>query len=103
MRVKVRGGTVNHGDPSLCSSCRHAITIKGARLGDELVSCGFRWQLRRISFPATSCSEYVDRGQPTLEDMEEIAWMLRSSPSRKKVGFVEAFRLAEDEPHVLEE
>jgi hypothetical protein len=103
MRVKVRGGTVNHGEPSLCSSCRHAITIKGARLGDELVSCGFRWQLRRVSFPVTACSEYVDRAQPKLEDMEEIAWLLRSRPSGKKVGFVEACGNGEDERHELEE
>jgi hypothetical protein len=35
--------------------------------------------------------------------MEEIAWVLRSSPNRKTVGFVEAGRLKDDERHVLEE
>jgi hypothetical protein len=35
--------------------------------------------------------------------MEEIAWVLRSNPSRKTVGFVEARRLKDDDRHVLEE
>jgi len=35
--------------------------------------------------------------------MEEIAWVLRSSPGRKTIGFVEARRLKDDERHVLEE
>ncbi|MFI4941693.1 MAG: hypothetical protein ACHP85_00420 [Burkholderiales bacterium] len=102
MRVKVRDGTVNHGDTSLCSSCRHAIVTKGSRLGEEFVRCGVRWQLVAISFRVTSCSEYLDRALPALEDMEEIAWSLRSTPSGKKVGFVEARRLAEGEPEVSE-
>jgi hypothetical protein len=103
MRVKIRGGTVNHGEPSLCSSCRFSTTIKGARLGDEIVSCGARYTPRRILFRVTSCSEYVHRSQPSLFHMEEIAWVLRSNPSGKKVGFVQARRLSEDERHVLEE
>jgi hypothetical protein len=102
MRVKVRDGTVNHGDASLCSSCRHAMVTKGARLGEELVRCGVRWQLVAISFRVTSCTEYQDRALPTLDDMEEIAWSLRSTPRGKKVGFVEARRLAEGEPEVSE-
>ena len=35
--------------------------------------------------------------------MEEIAWVLRSNPSSKKVGFVEARKLKDDERHVLDE
>ena len=35
--------------------------------------------------------------------MEEIAWVLRSSPRGKKVGFVEARKLGDDERHVLED
>jgi len=103
MRVKIRGGTVNHGEPPLCSSCRFSTTIKGARLGDEIVSCGARNTPARISFRVTSCSEYVHRAQPSLFRMEEIAWVLRSSPSGKKIGFVEARKLKDDDRHVLEE
>jgi hypothetical protein len=102
MRVKVRDGTVNHGETSLCASCRHAMVTKGARLGEEFVRCGVRWQLVAISFRVTSCTEYLDRALPSLDDMEEIAWPLRSTPRGKKVGFVEAARLAEGEPEASE-
>lgn len=103
MRVRVLGGTVDHGEPPLCSSCRYATIIKGPRLGDEIVLCGVVRNARRIDFPVTSCSVYVHRAHPSLYQMEEIAWVLRSSPNRKTVGFVEARRLKDDERHVLEE
>lgn len=103
MKVRVRGGTVDHGEPPLCSSCRFSTIIKGPRLGDEIVVCGVRYVPRQICFPVTSCSEYVHRAHPSLYQMEEIAWVLRSSPNRKSMGFVQARRLKEDERHVLEE
>src|SRR5262245_19375543 len=103
MRVKVRDGTVNHGDTSLCASCRHAIVTRGVRLGEEFVRCGVRWQLRTIPFRVTSCSEYQDRALPTLDDMEEIAWTLRSTPSGKKVGFVQARELTDGQRNVLDD
>jgi hypothetical protein len=103
MKVKVRGGTVNHGDAPLCSSCRYALIVKGARLGDEIVRCNVLGPQVRLRFPVTSCSAYDNRAQPTLWQMEEIAWVLRSSPRGKKVGFVEARKLGDDERHVLED
>ena len=104
MRVSIRGGTVNNGDPSLCSSCRHGFIVHGARLGDEVVGCGLlSFRSRPIPFRVTSCSEYVHRAHPSLYQMEEIAWVLRSSPSGKKIGFVEARKLKDDERHVLDE
>ena len=39
MRVKVRGGTVQHGQPSLCLTCRSATIVKGPRLRDDIVEC----------------------------------------------------------------
>jgi hypothetical protein len=35
--------------------------------------------------------------------MEETAWLLRSDPHRKQVGFVHSSRLTDDERYVLEE
>ncbi len=104
MRVKIRGGTVDHGEPPLCSTCRYATIAKGRTLREEVGFCGrMPFGDRRIRFPVTSCTDYSDRRQPTLWHMEEIAWVLRSSPNRKTIGFVEARRLKDDERHVLEE
>ena len=40
MRLKIVGGTADHGEPSLCLTCRLATIIKGQRLRDEIVNCG---------------------------------------------------------------
>jgi hypothetical protein len=39
VRIKVRGGTVDHGQRPLCESCRFATVIRGAKLGNEIVEC----------------------------------------------------------------
>jgi hypothetical protein len=104
MKVKIRGGTVSHGQPSLCSTCRHAVEMKGRTLGDELVLCQMLpFSRRRVPFPVTSCTGYADRTHPTLWHMEEIAWVLRSDPSRHRIGFVQARKLKDEDRHVLEE
>jgi hypothetical protein len=88
MRVKVRGGTVDHGQPSLCLTCRFATIVKGSRLGDDIVHCGAVRD--RIGFAVTSCTEFVERNHPSLYEMEDMAWVLRSDPKRNQVGFVPA-------------
>jgi hypothetical protein len=103
MKVKIRGGTVDHGEPPLCSTCRFATITRGRTLREELVFCGrMPSPQRRVSFAVTSCTDYSDFRQPSLWHMEEIAWVLRSNPSRKTIGFVEARRLKEEERHVLD-
>ena len=101
MRVKVRGGTVDHGQPSLCLTCRSATVVKGSRLRDEIIHCGV--VRGRVGFAVNSCTEYVDTNHPSLYDMEEMAWVLRSDPKRNHVGFVPAARLQPHIRHILEE
>ena len=104
MRIKVRGGTVAEDQRSLCESCRWSTVIRGARLQDDIVECSeLSYKNRRVLFPVTSCSRYVNRSHPSIQEMEETAWLLRSDPHRKQIGFVHASRLSYDERHVLEE
>ena len=104
MRIKIRGGTVDHGQRSLCETCRSATIIRGAKLGDEIVECDrLSYRNQRVLFPVISCSGYRDRNRPSLREMEEIAWVLRSDPHRNQVGFVRSSRLADEERYVLEE
>jgi len=101
MRLKIRGGTVNHGEPSLCLTCRFATIIKGSRLGDEIVECGRLSERNRITFPVTSCTGFIDRTHASIREMEEIAWVLRSDPKRNEVGFVKASALKPRERFIL--
>ena len=103
MRLKIRGGTVDHGEPSLCHTCRFATIIKGQRLGDEIIECSRLSDRSRITFCVTSCSAYADRRRAALYEMEEIAWILRSDPRRNQIGFVEARTLKPHLRHVLSE
>ncbi len=87
MRFKIYGGTARDDEPSLCLSCRHATIIRGRNL-HEIVDCGRLSQDdSRITFPVTFCSGYSDRRQPTVFQMEQIAWVLRSDATKKPIGF----------------
>jgi len=104
MKVNIRGGTARHDEPPLCSSCRHATIVKGPGLRDHIVSCDrLPFARRLIEFPVHSCTDYSNRAEPTLFQMEEIAWVLRTNPVRNQVGFVRAGQLKEDERHVLDD
>ncbi|HUE87876.1 MAG TPA: hypothetical protein VMO26_17525 [Vicinamibacterales bacterium] len=102
MRLKINGGTANHTEPSLCLTCRHATVVRGRTLGDEIIECGYlSGPNRRMAFPVTFCNAYVDRTHPTVREMEEIAWVLRTDAKRNQVGFVRASDLKPKDRFVL--
>lgn len=104
MRLKIRGGTVQHGQPSLCTSCKYATVVKGQSLRHEIVECGqLSGEHNLIGFPVTSCSGYLDRSHASLREMEDIAWVLRTDPKRKQIGFVQARELRPKERYILQE
>lgn len=91
MHVKIRGGTVNHGEPPLCYTCRYSTVVTGTSYRHEIIDCRrLSDGLGRITFAVTSCSAYSDRRRPSLDEMEDIAWVLRSDAKRNQVGFVRA-------------
>ena len=101
MRLKIRGGTVNHDEPSLCLTCRFATVVKGQRLREEIVECSRLSDHCRITFPVSFCTGYADRRHASIREMEEIAWVLRSDPRRNEIGFVEASKLKPKDRYVL--
>jgi hypothetical protein len=104
MRVKIQGGTADHGAASLCLSCRWATVIRGPRISQEIVECmQLSSYTRRITFPVIQCSDYANRRAASIRDMEEIAWILRSDSLRKRVGFVRSSELEDKERFVLDD
>jgi len=93
MRLKIHGGTAQHGEPSLCLTCRFATVVKGRSISDEIIECSRLSDHARITFAVTSCTAYADRRRAALHDMEEIAWVLRSDPKKNTIGFVKASEL----------
>lgn len=101
MRIKIRGGTVNHGQEPLCHTCRYATIVRGPALRDEIIECAHLSEDQRITFPVTFCTKYISTQHPTLREMEEIAWVLRSDTKKNTVGFVRASDLAPKHRFVL--
>jgi len=104
MRIKIRGGTVKHGDGPLCHTCRYATIVRGAGLRDEIIECAqLSCDNHRITFPVTFCSKYVGAQHPSLREMEEMAWVLRTDTKKNSIGFVRASDLAPKHRFVLAE
>ena len=102
MRFKIRGGTVKEGGTSLCLICRHATIVEGTSLHQRIVECSeLSSRHCRITFPVTSCTRFSDRNRPSLREMEDIAWILRTDPRRNQVGFVHARQLKPIDRHIL--
>ncbi len=103
MRVNVREGTARHDGPSLCISCRSALIVRGATLREEIVQCAkLDVPLNRVTFAVNFCTGYVNRNHPSVSEMEDIAWVLRSDRRTRQIGFVQPRNLTWEERHVLE-
>lgn len=78
--------------------------VKGAALKDEIVECGRLSTPRsRIPFPVVSCTGYSDQRHPSIREMEEIAWVLRTDARKNQIGFVQARELKPEHRYVLPE
>ena len=85
VKIKVRGGTAQHDAPTLCLTCKWANRVKGVTMGEEITQCSYMDKI--IRFSVKECNVYVDSNHPTLVEMEDLAWILRTDP-RKKIGFM---------------
>jgi hypothetical protein len=65
------------------------------------LECDRLCNAKRISFKVVSCTEYADRRQASLREMEETAWVLRSDLKKGTIGFVKASALKPRERFVL--
>lgn len=79
---KVIGGTPK-GSGNKCDTCRFAVVMRGINL-QTLVHC--QYQQRRAPFRMESCSAYDDKRNPSLYDMQNIAWNIETR-NRGQMGF----------------
>jgi len=84
---KVYGGTPV-GQVSQCDTCVYARIIRGYSESEKITLCDRIFQAVHIPFRVRECSDYVDERLPCIEDLEEIAWQLRSKSAGKRAGFV---------------
>jgi hypothetical protein len=89
VKVTVKGGTPE-GCESLCRTCARGHIITGFRASDEEVFCRTFFFEREIRFPVRECTLYEDKRLASKEEMEEIAWHMRSTTTKpyRNLGFV---------------
>ena len=103
MRLTIERSTARQDGPALCLSGRHATTSSARASATRSFSvAGYpKAPTESCSFPATFCSGYVNRTPPTITEMEETAWILRSDPRKNEIGFVKASSLKLKDSYVL--
>lgn len=84
---KVYGGTPV-GQASRCDSCVYARIIRGHAQSEKITICDRLFEPIRILFPVSECTDYLDKRLPCIEDLEQMAWELRSKSAGKRAGFV---------------
>lgn len=96
--IKVKAG-IPEGCESLCRTCTRGHIITGFRATEEEVFCRTFYIEREIRFPVRECTFYEDKRLASKEDMEEIAWKLRSTTTKpsQNLGFVSPAQLQEVE------
>lgn len=97
IKIKVQKGTVDSGAENKCITCDSAVRMQFD--GKETVThCQ---QVDRIvSAKVVECSAYTDKRMPSLSAMNRMAWILRTDPQKKQIGFVpnkEYFKENKDE------
>jgi hypothetical protein len=86
--IKIFQGTRSIDAPRLCDSCSNGIVMRGPANSEEFVYCSE--MQKPVHIRVTECNRYVDRAQPPLWALKEIAWVLQSDTKRQKIGFVTA-------------
>ncbi len=73
-KIKVFQGTRSVDAPRLCDSCSNGVVMRGPADSQEHVHCSL--MDKPIRMRVTECNRYIDRSQPSLWAMKEIAWVL---------------------------
>jgi hypothetical protein len=84
---KVYGGTPV-GQASRCDTCVYGRIIRGYAQSEKITICDRIFQPIRIPFPVMECTDYVDKRLQCIEDLEQMAWELRSKSAGNRAGFV---------------
>lgn len=84
---KIYGGTPVGGE-SRCDTCVYARIIRGYAQTERITICDRLFKPIHIPFKVMECTDYADKRLPCVEDMEEIAWQLRTKSAGKQAGFL---------------
>ena len=87
-KLKIVNGTRSSSTPRLCDTCQSGLVRKGAAESDERIHCLL--MERDLKTRVVECNRYVDRAQPSLWEMKQVAWVLNTNSKREAIGFIRA-------------
>lgn len=73
---------------SLCTTCSMGMVVVGPSPSQHVTRCRWGEPTWEPPFAVSECTAYVDRRQPDLYDMKEVAHVLVRGQRGKRVGFV---------------
>lgn len=90
--LKFKGSTPASHQEDLCASCSSRVFIEGANGSREsykgCTRIGRDEGVRRVPEIVVNCSLYTNGAAPSLYDMKQIAWELKTSNDKKQIGFM---------------
>ena len=89
-------------EESLCRACYWAHIQKGFRESEEAVFCCFS-RLRAVPFKVADCTDFNNKNVPTREQMERLALIIPTRPTRKRTGFARVGFASEEQTEESEE
>ena len=101
-KIYVKNGTPA-GEQSKCASCEHVHMVRGFRESEEIVLCTYHaGPPLNVPFKVYECSNYLDRGRPSWQQMEDLAIDILPTPCLKPAGFRIGFKEDKEEEEDLE-
>ena len=82
---RIQDGTT-FGGSDLCATCRFAMRRKGASTGFSETRCAALGNTPIVPVKIASCSTYLEKGRLTLQEMENVAWVIEQRG--KHIGFL---------------
>jgi len=99
--IRIERGTTRASE-SLCDSCYWAQIQKRYAESEEIVLCAFLRPARVVPFKVKQCTDYNDKRIPSKQDMEDIAWIIRTKDVNRRFGFSTADEKDEEQAEELE-
>lgn len=84
--IKIHQGTGHLTGESLCKSCSFATCLEDRR-GEHVYCNQVPFGNLQIKGKVLTCNRYYNRNLPTLNDLYQTAWTLRTEKNGKMIGF----------------
>lgn len=84
--LKIHHGTGRLTGVSLCRSCYHSL-VRVDKQGEQIYCQQLGHPGNQLRSDVLDCNKYYSSALPSLHDMQQVAWTLRTDKAGKAIGF----------------